>query len=582
MSSRSQAEVYTQRVRRLAVEPGLTGKLALDATGADALPLLAFTLAKLFEKFGADGDLTLARYEGIGGIGGSIDRALADARREAGAAGGEENLRRLIVPGLATWDPEANAAKRLVANEADLIGGARCVLASLANALVEARLLTRSRDTLEVAHEALLRRPPVSGWLEEQKDALKLRDDLLKEAAEWQSAARAAKDLVRRGERLKVALELLADPDFAAVLASAKPYLAACEKAERAAKSRARRIQAVSYALLLGVIASLGGIIEKEWIGEQVRWFWTVRPYIEANVAPHVLSASAERALKSGQTFRECAENCPEMVVIPAGTLVMGSPDGEKPVIGFDGKPKPGAAAAAEEGRGPNEGPQHEVKIGYAFAAGKYAVTFDEWDECVKLGACPPAADSGYGRGRNPVINVSWDEAQKYVDWLSLMTGKEYRLLSEAEWEYAARAGTATAYSFGDNYPPSKKICEYANFADAALGRAAKAQGANIQTSDKCDDGHVTPAQVGSYKPNAFGLYDMHGSVFQWTADCYVDSYEDAPKDGKPVSTEGCSSRVARGGSWLNRPEYARSAFRSWISSGTRDRRSGFPCREDA
>ena len=119
------AEVYTQRVRRLAVEPGLTGKLALDATGADALPLLAFTLAKLFEKFGADGDLTLARYEGIGGIGGSIDRALADARREAGAAGAEENLRRLIVPGLATWDPEANAAKRLVANEADLIGGAR-------------------------------------------------------------------------------------------------------------------------------------------------------------------------------------------------------------------------------------------------------------------------------------------------------------------------------------------------------------------------------------------------------------------------------------------------------------------------
>ena len=570
------ATVYSERVRRLVIEPALADALVRDAVGADALPLLAFTLEKLFFEFGPAGELTLERYTAMGGIGGSIDRALAGAQRNAGAGGSAEHLRRLIVPGLATWDPAAGAAKRLVASEAELTAGDRKALAPLANALVEARLLTRSRDTLEVAHEALLRRPPISDWLEAQKDALKLRDDVLKEAGEWAGEGKLAKDLVRRGERLKVALELLANPDFAAVLASAKPYLAACEKAERTAKSRARRIQAVSYALLLGVIASLGGIIEKEWIGEQVRWFWTARPYIRANVAPHVLSASAERALKSGQTFRECAKNCPEMVVIPAGTFVMGSPDGEKPVIGLDGKPKPGAAAAAEEGRRPDEGPQHEVKIGYAFAAGKYAVTFDEWDECVKLGACPPAPDSDYGRGRNPVINVSWDEAKKYVDWLSLMTGKEYRLLFEAEWEYAARAGTTTAYSFGDDYPPSKRICEYANFADAALGRAVKAQGANIQTLDICDDGHDTPAQVGSYKPNAFGLYDMHGNVFQWTADCYVDSYEDAPKDGKPSSIEGCSLRVARGGSWFNSPEDARSAVRYGNSSGARYNYLGF------
>ena len=373
-----------------------------------------------------------------------------------------------------------------------------------------------------------------------------------------------------------MALELLADPDFVAVLASAKPYLAACEKAERAAKSRARRIQAVSYALLLGVIASLGGIIEKEWIGEQVHWFWTVRPYIKANVAPYVLGAAAERALKPGQTFRECAKNCAEMVVIPAGTFVMGSPDGETQVIALDGKPKAGPLAAAEEGRGSNEGPQHEVKIGYAFAAGKFAVTFDEWDECVKLGACPPAPDSGYGRGNKPVINVSWDEAKKYVDWLALMTGKDYRLLSEAEWEYAARAGTGTAYSFGDNYPPSKKICEYANFADVANARQAKVQGIQVQASDICDDGHVVTAPVGSYKPNALGLYDMHGNVYQWTADCYVDSYADAPKDGKPVSTEGCSLRVARGGSWNVTPEIARSAYRYGVSSGGRYNDLGF------
>ena len=399
---------------------------------------------------------------------------------------------------------------------------------------------------------------------------------MLKEAAEWESAAWAAKDLVRRGERLKMALDLQAAADFAAALAPGKDYLTACENAEKAARRRARNIQAVSYALLLGVIASLGGIIEKEWIGEQIHWFWTVRPYMRANFTPHVLSAEAERALKPGQTLRECARNCPEMVVIPAGTFVMGSPDGETQVIGLDGKPKAGPLAAAEEGRGSSEGPQHEVKIGYAFAAGKYAVTFDEWDECVKLGACPPAPDSGYGHGNKPVINVSWDEAKKYVDWLASMTGKDYRLLSEAEWEYAARAGTSTAYSFGDNYPPSKKVCEYANFADVAYARQAKAQGIQVQASDICDDGHVVTAPVGSYKPNAHGLYDMHGNVYQWTADCYVDSYADAPKDGKPVSIEDCSLRVARGGSWYFSPVFARSAYRLGGAAGYRNYALGF------
>jgi formylglycine-generating enzyme required for sulfatase activity len=577
------AEVYTKAVRRLAVEPALASKLALDATGGDALPLLAFTLEKLFQKFSADGNLTLARYEGLGGIGGSIDRALTDALRQAGAAGSEENLRRLIVPGLATWDPEANAAKRLVAHESELLAGPRTALKPLAEAMVAQRLLMRNAEnegrgavTLEVAHEALLRRPPVSGWLAEQKDELKLRDDVLKEAAEWAGAGQAAKDLVRRGERLKTALVLQADADFGAALAPAKDYLAACEKAEKAAKRRARNIQAVSYALLLGVIASLGGIIEKEWLGEQITWFWTVRPYMRANFAPHVLGAETELALKPGQTFQECAKNCPEMVVIPAGTFIMGSPDGETPVTGLDGKPKPGPLAAAEEGRGQNEGPRHEVKIGYAFAAGKFAVTFDEWDECHKFGPCVDAPDSGYGRGRQPVINVSWDEAKKYVDWLSLMTGQNYRLLSEAEWEYAARAGTSTAYSFGDNYPPSKKICEYANFADVALAKQAKAQGIQVQASDVCDDGHVVPAPVGSYKPNAFGLYDMHGNVFQWTADCYADTYEDALRDGLPHTAKDCSGRVARGGSWDYTPADARSAYRFGNSTGLRSSNLGF------
>jgi formylglycine-generating enzyme required for sulfatase activity len=547
------AELYSQRVRRLSIEPELVGKLAQEATGADALPLLAFTLEKLFLEFGADGKLTAERYDSMGGIGGSIDRALAEAQCKAAGDGGENNLRRLIIPGLATWDPAASAAKRLVAKEAELTGGERKSLAPLASALVEARLLTRNRDTLEVAHEALLRRPPIDSWLERQKGALKLRDDVLKEAGEWASQGKAERDLVRRGDRLKMALALLANPDFAAALVPAKDYLGACERAEKTPRRRTR------YMLLLGVIASLGGIIEEEWIGEQVHWIRTVRPYIAANFKPDLLSSQKEKALKPGDTFRECKEHCPEMVVIPAGTFVMGSPDGETPVIGLDGKPKSGPLAPKEEGRGNNEGPQHEVKIPRAFAAGKYTVTFDEWDECKALGGCPPLSDSGWGRGRKPVINVSWDEAQKYVMWLKLMTGKNYRLLSEAEWEYAARAGTATAYSFGENYPASKKICEYANFADISLKKAAPA----FQTSDICDDGQVITATVGSYKSNSFGLHDMHGNVNQWTEDCWVELYENAPKDGSASKTENCDKRVARGGSWSGPPENLRSAYRA-------------------
>ena len=233
------AEVYSERVRRLNIEPALVDALVRDSAGADALPLLAFTLEKLFSEFGAGGELTLERYTAMRGVGGSIDLALAEAQRKAGSAGTMENLRRLFVPGLATWDPAASAAKRLVAKEAELTGGQRKSLAPLANALVDARLLTRNRDTLEVAHEALLRRSPIDDWLEQQKDALKLRDDMLKEAGEWAAQGKDARDLVRRGERLKMALTLLAAPNFAPALAPAKEYLHACERAEKWARIRA-------------------------------------------------------------------------------------------------------------------------------------------------------------------------------------------------------------------------------------------------------------------------------------------------------------------------------------------------------
>ena len=162
----------------------------------------------------------------------------------------DEYLRRLIVPNLATWDPQAGAAKRLVAREADLLSGDRANLAPLVEQLVRARLLTRSRDTLEVAHEALLRRKPITDWLEEQKDALKLRDDLLREAMEWANDGKETNDLVRRGERLEAALVLRDDPDFATSLAPAFEYLAACRNQEASATRRTRRTQRAIYGLL--------------------------------------------------------------------------------------------------------------------------------------------------------------------------------------------------------------------------------------------------------------------------------------------------------------------------------------------
>ena len=184
------AAVYSQRVERLSIEPDLSEALVRDAAGADALPLLAFTLEKLFLEFGQGGELTLQRYDGMGGIGGSIDRALADAQCRAGGNGDSDSLHRLIIPGLATWDSAAGAAKRIVAKEADLIGGVRSALAPLADALVEARLLTRNRDTLEVAHEALLRRPPISGWLEVDRELLVWRDGVERARADFEAGRR--------------------------------------------------------------------------------------------------------------------------------------------------------------------------------------------------------------------------------------------------------------------------------------------------------------------------------------------------------------------------------------------------------
>jgi len=224
--------------------------------------------------------------------------------------------------------------------------------------------------------------------------------------------------------------------------------------------------------------------------------------------------------LPPGRVFRDCP-GCPEMVVVPAGSFMMGSPDNE-------------------EGRAPWdkqwESPQHLVTIARPLAIGKFEVTFEEWDACIAAGGCKHRpADKGWGRGRRPVINVSWnDVTNEFLPWLSGKSRKTYRLLTEAEWEYAARAGSTTRYSFG----------------------------VSISTSQARYSADRT-VEVGSFLPNRFGLYDMHGNVWEWLQDCFTKSYYGAPSDGSAWTGVTCESRDIRGGSFSSSPMELRSALRN-------------------
>ena len=232
------------------------------------------------------------------------------------------------------------------------------------------------------------------------------------------------------------------------------------------------------------------------------------------------------------------AVKAPETVVIPAGKFIMGSP-------------------TSDRGRVNSESPQHEVSI-KSFAIGKYDVTFDEWDACVAAGGCNGhiPSDRGWGRGNRPVIYVSWDDAQNYVKWLTSVTGQKWRLPTEAEWEYAARAGTTTAYYWGDSGNH-----DYANYgADECCQGIAQGKDKWINTSP-----------VGSFEPNKFGLYDMVGNVYQWMQDCSSDNYEGAPTDGSAwLKGADCEARELRGGSWYFFADNVRSAMRFYLPSAFR------------
>jgi formylglycine-generating enzyme required for sulfatase activity len=230
---------------------------------------------------------------------------------------------------------------------------------------------------------------------------------------------------------------------------------------------------------------------------------------------------------RPGTAIKDC-EICPAVVVIPPGQFQMGSHRGDD-----------------------DERPVHLVTIPRPIAVGRFEVTFAEYDACVAGGGCRSnVSDRGWGRGSNPVINVTWNDAVDYTRWLGAITGKRYRLPSESEWEYAARGGSQAEDVFG----AGQANCE---------GCGSPWDGKRI-------------APVGRFAPNGYGLHDMLGNVWEWTLDCRNDNYRGAPPDGSPWQSGDCSRRSLRGGGWKDGANKARAAYRNKDPITDRDPDNGF------
>jgi len=308
---------------------------------------------------------------------------------------------------------------------------------------------------------------------------------------------------------------------------------------------RTRMRLAIAFVVGLGSVGALAQEREKKSLDANADGYCDTVGSVNASTPARLarpLTAVDECALKPRDAFKEC-DVCPEMIVVPAGSFMMGSPENE-------------------DGHSPNEGPLHRVTFTRAFAVGRFAVTFDEWDSCVANNGCnayrPP--DHGWGRGRQPVIYVSWNDAKTYAEWLSRKTGKTYRLLSEAEWEYVARGGTATPFWFG-----SAISAERANYDGGRARQQGGSEKVKLQT-----------LPVDAFAENPWGFYQVHGNVSQWTEDCYNEDYQGAPADGTAWVDGDCSSHVLRGGSLVDEAKYLRAASRNGDPADTRTFDDGF------
>lgn len=281
-------------------------------------------------------------------------------------------------------------------------------------------------------------------------------------------------------------------------------------------------------------------------------------PTKSVRVEPTVPARPEPESRRAGDRFQDC-EDCPEMIILPSGSFVMGSPQGEP-------------------GRRLDEGPRHTVTIAGRFAVGRFEVTYGQFDVFVRETNFRPGGNChvyngssfsrrtgatyrspGFSQSRDhPVSCVSWYDAKAFVGWLNTkVPGSPYRLPTEAEWEYAARANTRSVFSFGNT---AERLCRFGNVGDAG-----------------CPDGvGMRTATVGRYEPNQFGLYDMHGNMWEWVEDCYKPSYVDAPGDGSAVLSGPCEKRVLRSGGWNSTVAFTRSATRDKFFPDGRYSNGGF------
>ena len=482
---------------------------------AGALPLLSYLLDDMWRSKDPkwDGILRLPA-PAI-----ELGRVLVDRANEFIAAhpDSKEHLRRIFTLKLATVREDGEPARRRALRHEFSDDEWRLVseLADDPNRLLITATPESGEAYAEVAHEAIFRRwEKLRDWIAAEREFLAWRTGLEAARRAWQAMPENSRNnALLMGAALTQAQSWLGkrsddipevDRDFIAL-------------SRKAAQRRRLRARALIGVLVFAIVAGLPVLMSGGWIVYQLA---RLLPQLW-DVSTSALTTQAEQALKPGDTFKECA-SCPEMIVVPAGEFVMGSP-------------------ATESGRYHNEGPQHKVTIARPFAVGRFEIMGDEWDACAAHGECMRALLVGGlpTVGRRPVFLLTWHETKQYVAWLAKLTGKPYRLLSEAEWEYAARAGSPEQFSFGDD---EAKLSEYAWYFSG--------------------EPKPMPEPVGTKKANAFGLHDMHGNVREWVEDCYHDNYNGAPSDGSAWTTGDCSRRVARSSYWLENPQVFRSAFR--------------------
>jgi formylglycine-generating enzyme required for sulfatase activity len=506
-----------------------------SSNDAGALPLLSYLLDDMWKSKDP-------KWDGILRLPGSaieLGRVLVDRANAfmAEHPNSEDTLRHIFTLKLATVREDGEPTRRRAFRSEFSDEEWRLVseLADHPNRLLVTAASETGETYAEVAHEAIFRRWDKLGeWIAAEREFLAWRSGLEAARHAWQIAPDVSKN-----DALLMGLALAQAQSWRTRRGDDLPrldneFVHLSVKRERAAQNRWWRMRTALVTLALVILAGLG---YEAWSSNRA-YLKTESEMLVDQIRPKVLSMSEERALKPKDVFKECTY-CPEMVSVPPDHFAMGSSESEK-------------------GADKSEFPRHNVTISYRFAVSRYPITFAEWDACFARGGCDYSpGDQHWGRGQQPVLNVDWFHAKQYADWLSRETGKTYKLLSEAEYEYAARAGTEKAYPWGDDI---------------------KLNGRAMANCDGCgskwDDWLTAPA--GSFAPNAFGLYDMVGNLFSWVEDCWHVSYSgEAPTDGSSWTT-ACSSvptsattktyNVVRGGSYINYIDNVRSAARRGYS----------------